>query len=254
MEPLPKSEPLHEEVLVLERTPVKKEPPPEQIPLSSSPPLQFTIFPQNTLPHKREILSPNTETEETSAIHIITNSDTDISVVDTSFNPKNKLSVSPSAPASLSAITSPSATPSGNISQTNTHTSTDSSTAIKPHPLHLSDLSFEPNPSDSSATSASLRPKVEPVSDHSAPLVTEISEALLSLNTDGQEQIAETLTSSMQRQQNVEGDGRAEPESELLGCDGQTLEEKVKSHDQDESTATETKRGREQMGGLQKQR
>ena len=53
----------------------------------------------------------------------------------------------------------------------------------------------------------------------------------------------ETLTSITQRQQNVEGDGRAEPESELLGCDGQTLEEEIKPHDQDESTATENETG-----------
>jgi hypothetical protein len=51
------------------------------------------------------------------------------------------------------------------------------------------------------------------------------------------------LTSITQRQQSVEGDGQAEPESELLGCDGQTREEEIKSHDQDESTATENETG-----------
>jgi hypothetical protein len=50
----------------------------------------------------------------------------------------------------------------------------------------------------------------------------------------------ETLTSITQRQQNGEGGGQAELESELLGCDRQTREEDIKSHDQGESTATET--------------
>jgi hypothetical protein len=53
----------------------------------------------------------------------------------------------------------------------------------------------------------------------------------------------EMLISITQHQQNVEGDGQAEPESELLGCDGQTREEEIKSHDQDESTATENETG-----------
>jgi hypothetical protein len=242
-EPLPKSEPVREEVLAPERTPVKKELLPEQIPLPSSPLLQSTTFPQDTPSSQETKPSPSTGTEETSAIHIITNSDTNITVVDTSSNPKINSSVSPSAPASPSAITSPSATLSKDIPQTNTHTSTDTSTTTNSPPLNFSDPSSEPNPSDSSATSASPRPKAEPVSDPPAPLVTEISEALLSLSIDEQEEVAETLTSITQRQQNTEGGRQAEPESELLGCDGQTLEEEVKSHDQDESTTTENETG-----------
>jgi len=122
------------------------------------------------------------------------------------------------------------------------HTSADTSTTTNSPPLNFSDPSSKPNPSGSSATSASPRPKAEPVSDPPAPLVTEISEALPSLSTDEQEEVAETLTSITQRQQNVEGDGQAEPESELLGCDGQTREE-IKSHDSDERTATENETG-----------
>ena len=71
----------------------------------------------------------------------------------------------------------------------------------------------------------------------------EISEALLTLSTDEQEKLAETLTSITQCQQNAEGDGQAEPECELLGCDGQIRDEEIKSHNQDESTATEKKMG-----------
>ena len=235
----PKSEPVHKEVLAPEGTPATKELPPEQIPLPPSPLLQSTTFPQDTLSSQETKPGPSTGTEETSAIHIITNSDTNITVVDTSSNPKINSSVSLSAPASLSA----SATPSEDIPQTNTHTSTDTSTTTKSSPLNFSAPSSEPNPSDSSTTSASPRPKAEPVSDPPAPLVTEISEAPLSLGTDKQEEVAETPTSITQRQQNVEGDGQAEPESELLGCNGQTCEEEIKFHDQDESTATENETG-----------
>jgi hypothetical protein len=172
------TEPAREEVSAPETTPVK-ELPPEQIPLPPSPLLQPTTFPQDT-PGSR------TGTEETSAIDIITHSGINITVVDASSNLKINSSVSPSAPASLSA------TPSEDIPpQTNTHTSTDTSTTNSP-PLNFSDPSSEPNPSDSSATSA----------------VTEISEALLTLSTDEQEELAET-----------------------------------KSHNQDESTVTEKEMG-----------
>ena len=236
-EPLPKSEAVHEEVLAPERTPVKRELPPEQIPLPSSPLLQSTTLLQDTLSSQETKPSPSTGTEETSAIPIITNSDTNITVVDTSSNPRIKSSVSPSAPASLSAITSPSAKPSEDITQTNTHTSTNIGPTTNSPPLNFSDSSSEPNPSDSSATSASPRPKAEPVSNPPAPLVTEISQMLLSLSTDEEKEVAETLTSIMPCQQNVVGDGQAEPEGELLGFEGQTREAEIKSHDQNESTA-----------------
>jgi hypothetical protein len=241
-EPLPKSEPVREEASAPETTPVQ-ELPPEQIPLPPSPLLQPTTFPQDTLSSQETNPGLRTGTEETSAIDIITNSDTNITVVDTSSNPKINSSVSPSA------TTLPSATPSEDIPpQTNTHTSTDTTTTTtttttNSPPLNFSDPSSEPNPSDSSATSASPRPKAEPAPDPHAPPVTEISEALLTLGTDEQEELAETLTSITQRQQNAEGDEQAEPESELLGCDGQTREEEIKSHNQDESTATEKKMG-----------
>jgi hypothetical protein len=238
-EPLPKSEPVHEEVLAPERTPVKKELPPEQIPLPSSPLPQSTTFSQDILPSQETKSSSSTGTEDTSATHIITNSDTNTTVVDTSSDPRISSSVSSSALASVSAIASPSVTPSEDIPQTNIHTSTDAASTNSP-PLNVSDPSSEPNPSDSSATCAPLRPKAEPVPDSPAPLITEIPEALSSLGADEQEEIAETLTLITQRQQNVEGDRQAEPENELLGCDGQRCEEEIKSHSQDESTATES--------------
>jgi hypothetical protein len=239
-EPLPKSEPVREEVPAPETTPVK-ELPPEQIPLPPSPLLQPTTFPQDTLSSQETKPGPRTGTEETSAIDIIANSDTNITVVDTSSNPKFNSSVSPSAPSSLSATTLPSATPSEDTPpQTNTPTSTDTSTTTNSPPLNFSDPSSELNPS---ATSASPGPKVEPAPDSPAPPVTEISEALLTLSTDEQEELVETLTSTTQRQQNAEGDGQAEPESELFRCDGQIREEEIKSHNQDESTETEKKMG-----------
>ena len=56
---------------------------------------------------------------------------------------------------------------------------------------------------------------------------------LLSLSTDGQEEIAETLTSITRHKQNVEGDGQAEH----VRCDEQTCEREINSHDHGESTA-----------------
>ena len=236
----PKSEPAHRKVLAPKRTPVKKELPPKQMLMPSPPLLQSTTLPRDTLSSQETKPSPSTRTEDTSAVHIITNYDTNITVFDNSSNPKMNSSVLPSA------------TLSEDIPQTNTHTSTDTSSTTNSPPLNFSDPS-EPDPSDSLATSASpdqFRAGIR----SPTPLVTEISEALLSLSTDEQEEIAKTLTLITQSQWNVGGDGKAEPESELLGCDGQTRVEEVKSHGQDESTATETKRGRERMSGIQKQR
>jgi len=241
-EPLPKSELVREEVSALETTPVK-ELPPEQIPLPPSSLVQPTTFPQDTLSSQETKPGLRTGTEETSAIDIITNSDTN-TVVDTSSNLKINSLVSPWAPASLLATTLPSATPSEDIPpQANTHPSIDTTTTTNSPPLNFSDPSSEPNPSDSSATSASLRTKAELAPYPLATPVTEILEALLTLSTDEQEELAETLTSITQRQQNAEGDGQVEAESELLRCDGQTYEEEMKSHNQDESTATEKEMG-----------
>ncbi len=236
--PLPESEPVHEEVTGTQTTPVKKELPPEQIQLPRSPLLQPLTFPQDTLSSQETKPSPSTGTEETGATDIITNSDTNITVVNTSSSPKTSSSVSPSAPASLSATRSEDIPP-----QTNAHTSTGTGTGTKSPPLNFSDASSEPNPSDSSATSASPTPKAEPVLNLSAPPVMEVTEALLCLSTNDQGELAETLTSSTQREQNVEGEGQVEPESEPLRCDGRTREEEIKSHDQAEGTVTEKETG-----------
>ena len=132
-EPVPKSEPVREEVSAPETTPVK-ELPREQIPLPPSPLLQSTTFPQDILPSQETKLGLRTGTEETSAVDIIANSDANITVVDTL----------------------PSTTPSEDIPpQTSTHTSTDNNTTTNSPPLNFSDSSAEPNSSDSSATSTS---------------------------------------------------------------------------------------------------
>lgn len=83
----------------------------------------------------------------------------------------------------------------------------------------------EPNSSDSPATSASPRPKVELVSGPLASLVMETSEAPPSLGSCWQEEVVETLNSSTNRQQSVEGDRQADSMSELLGYDRQAVGE-----------------------------
>jgi hypothetical protein len=56
----------------------------------------------------------------------------------------------------------------------------------------------------------------------------------------------EMLSSTTQREQDVEGGGLTKRESEIFRCGGQTHEE-AKSHDQHESTATKMKQRREWM-------
>lgn len=239
IEPLPKSEPVCEEVSAPKIALVKVLLP-EQIPLPPSPLLQPTTFSQDTFSSHETKPGPRTGTEDIDAIATITNSDSNI----TSSNAKINTSAAPSTPTSPLATTLPSATPSKVIPpQTNTHTSTDTGTSTKSLSLNFSDPSSEPNPSESSATSASPKPKAEPAPDSPAPPLTEMTETLLTLSTDEQEKVAETLTSTTQHQQNAGGDVQAESESGLLGCDGQTVEEEIKSHNQDESTATEEKSG-----------
>ncbi|KAF1813279.1 hypothetical protein P152DRAFT_434214 [Eremomyces bilateralis CBS 781.70] len=202
-EPIPKNEPVRGELLAPEGTSVKKELLPERIPLPPSPLLQYITFTQNILPPQEKKPSPSTGTKQISAIDVIQNTDTNSTVVHTSSNPKVNSSISSSTPASLPAINSPSAAISKNLPQTDTHT-------------------------------------VEPVSNSPEPLVTEV---LLSLSTDEQQETEETLTPITQRQQIVEGVEQAEPRNELLGYDGQTRGEEIRSRDVDESTATESKTG-----------
>ncbi|CZR69623.1 uncharacterized protein PAC_19523 [Phialocephala subalpina] len=84
---------------------------------------------------------------------------------------------------------------SEDIPQTNARAGTDIDIGVSTNSslLDFSDPSSEPHPSDSSAQSASPRPKAELVSGPPASLITGISEALLSLSTDEQEEVARTL-------------------------------------------------------------
>lgn len=118
-ESLLKSELVQEDISSLEIILVKEELPPEKIPLPPSPLLQCADLHQNTIPLHDTKRSPGTESEKASAIHTVTNSNTNISVVDISSNDKVSLSVSPLATGL------PSATPRECILQTNTQTSTD---------------------------------------------------------------------------------------------------------------------------------
>ena len=222
--------------------PIKKDLLSEQILLPHSPLFQPTRLRQDTLSSRDKKPSPRIKTEETSAISVITIPDTNVTVSNLSSNSKNNSPVSLSAPASPSALSSRNIPP-----QTNGHGSNDTSISTNSPPLSL-DASSETHPSDSSATSASIRAKAELVHNLLAPPVTDVKEALLPPSTDEEGKSAETSTSIKQRQQNVEGEGQAEPERALLGSDGQTCEEAIQSHDQDKSTATEKETGTETDG------
>ncbi|KAI9745847.1 MAG: hypothetical protein M1818_000528 [Claussenomyces sp. TS43310] len=175
MVPPPQSELVHKEVMAPERIPVKKELPPEQIPLPSSPRLQSTTFPQDALSSQEtaSTSSLSTRSEGTSTIHIIPDSDAN----NLGADPSSSLSKTNSSISPLT-INLPSATPKEDMPQTDTPTSTDTSTIINSLLLNSSDHASEPNPSDSLATSTSPRPIPEPVFDLQAPLETAISEAL----------------------------------------------------------------------------
>ena len=235
-EPLPWSQQEYEETLA-ERTPVKKLLP-EQVPLFWLP-LESTNITQDTVSSQETQPSPSTGTEKAGATHIATKSDTGITIVDNSSNLKVESS------GSRVTVASPSATRSEDIHRTNTDTR-NNVTTTNPPLLNFSDPSSEPDLSDSPTTSASPRVKVELVPDPPVQLVSEISNELLSLKSDREEEeVIGTLTSTPQFKQNAEEDGQPKLEIELLGPYQQICKEEVKSHDQVESIATENKPGTE---------
>lgn len=90
-------------------------------------------------------------------------------------------------------IASRSATRSEDVAQTNTDSRIDTTTNSPL--LNISSPLSEPNPSDLLTTASSSRVKVEIVPDSLAPLGSEISNELLSLSSDGQEEeVVKTFT------------------------------------------------------------
>ncbi|EED12091.1 hypothetical protein TSTA_001620 [Talaromyces stipitatus ATCC 10500] len=181
-----KSEPVDDEVVASEVTPVKEGLLPEQIPLPPSPLLQPTVFGEDTTSLKET----NRNSDDGNAKE--EDSDLNSTVADTLADSK----AGSSGPSS--ARVSRSVTPIESSLEKHAQNSTDTTNTESP-------------PSES---------------DTLVPLVTWTSEALASMRSDSQEAVVKTPTSTAQRPKTPEDAGQVEPDEKLHGCEEQICKEK----------------------------
>lgn len=161
-----KIKPMHEYVLALGMTPVKKELTPEEIPLPSSPILESASLQEITPSLQRTQQGTGARIQQLSATNIETKFNTKFIIADVSYNLKLGPSAFLSAQPSLQPKKSPSALLSESTFQTNKQADINTATTDDPDPrLEFQCLPSKIHPSDSLAKHASPRPKIEPESE-----------------------------------------------------------------------------------------